>query len=195
MKETIKILLIIILGIAIGIPIGRSMQAGMENLNMGKRIVRVDTLYLQDTLRERTPTAVRTKSLGLRRAYLRKKEKREEEKDVTEERDEERERSEGEIDSEEMKRGEGGEGVAVDLPITQKEYEGEDYRAWVSGYEANLDSIYIKRDKEIVRIKEETGREMRKKRWGIGVYAGYGLTREGPGPSIGICINYNIIEF
>ena len=193
MKETIKILLIIILGIGIGIPIGRSMQAGMENLNTGKRIVRVDTLYLQDTLRERTPTAVRTKSLGLRRTYLSKKEKREEEKEVTEESDEEREEErDGEIDSENRKR---GEEVAVDLQITQKEYEGEDYRAWVSGYEANLDSIYIKRDKEIVRIKEESGREMRKKRWGIGVYAGYGLTREGPGPSIGICINYNIIEF
>lgn len=34
-------------------------------------------------------------------------------------------------------------GDTVYLPKVQKYYEEEDYRAWVSGYEPNLDSLYV----------------------------------------------------
>lgn len=36
-----------------------------------------------------------------------------------------------------------GDSVAVEVPITSKHYGGDNYDAWVSGYEPSLDSIMI----------------------------------------------------
>ena len=40
--------------------------------------------------------------------------------------------------------------VAVQVPITSKHYHASEYDAWVSGYEPNLDSIFVYREKEII---------------------------------------------
>jgi len=40
--------------------------------------------------------------------------------------------------------------VAVVVPITQKHYRALEYDAWVSGYEANLDSIKVYRQREFI---------------------------------------------
>lgn len=42
--------------------------------------------------------------------------------------------------------------VAVEIPITQKEYEGAEYHAWVSGYEPSLDSIFVFPRRDVVTI-------------------------------------------
>ena len=86
----------------------------------------------------------------------------------------------------------GPDSVAVEIPITQREYEGEEYHAWVSGYDPKLDSIFVFPRREVVTIKEPPKRQ---KRWGIGVFAGYGMTPHGFQPCAGVSINYNLWNF
>lgn len=92
-------------------------------------------------------------------------------------------------------------GKYVPLPIEQKEYKSEQYHAYVSGYRANLDSIQLYNKSEIVYIdrvntvyKDKAGR----KRWGIGLQAGYGINIYEPArasPYIGIGVSYNLLSF
>ena len=65
--------------------------------------------------------------------------------------------------------------VPVLVPISRKVYEGEDYRAVVSGFRASLDTLDIFRKTQtvtntVVQRVEVPGKP---KRWGIGVSAGY----------------------
>ena len=64
--------------------------------------------------------------------------------------------------------------VPVLVPISRKVYEGEDYRAVVSGFRASLDTLDIFRKTQtvtntVVQRVEVPGKP---KRWGIGVSAG-----------------------
>lgn len=82
----------------------------------------------------------------------------------------------------------------VVIPITQKVYRDTAYTAWVSGFMPSLDSIAIRRRTDNVTVAVPS----RRKRWGIGVHAGYGVTAErNPRftPYIGIGITYNLLNF
>ena len=68
--------------------------------------------------------------------------------------------------------------IYIPVPITSKEYQTENYRAWVSGYKPSLDSVWVYPEKIIIREKSA--------RWGIGVIAGYGIGRNGLSPYVGI---------
>lgn len=68
--------------------------------------------------------------------------------------------------------------IYIPVPITQKEYTTDNYRAWVSGYKPSLDSIWVYPEKIIIREKP--------RRWGIGVMAGYGIGRNGLSPYVGV---------
>ena len=70
------------------------------------------------------------------------------------------------------------EPVYIPVPITQKEYQTENYRAWVSGYKPSLDSVWVYPEKIIIHEKA--------RRWGIGVIAGYGIGRNGLSPYVGV---------
>ena len=72
------------------------------------------------------------------------------------------------------------------VPIIQKEYATENYRAWVSGYNAALDSIDVF-PKTVYITKRQPA-----SRWGFGVTAGYGIGRNGLSPYIGIGGYYKI---
>jgi hypothetical protein len=85
--------------------------------------------------------------------------------------------------------------VPVLVPISRKVYEGEDYRAVVSGFRASLDTLDIFRKTQtvtntVVQRVEVPGKP---KRWGIGVSAGYALTPQGVKPYIGAGISYSFI--
>ena len=83
--------------------------------------------------------------------------------------------------------------AAVAIPITQKRYEGDDYRAYVSGYEPSLDSIFVFPKTTVIR---ERSRKPPNK-WHIGITGGYGYgfkSKEAE-PYIGIGITYSIISF
>src|SRR5699024_6639580 len=63
-----------------------------------------------------------------------------------------------------------GDSIPVLVPITSKEYKTNDYRAIVSGYNPSLDFMEVYRDKEIITLPSVP----QKKRWGLGLQAGYG---------------------
>ena len=76
--------------------------------------------------------------------------------------------------------------IYVPVPVTQKEYVSENYRAWVSGYNAALDSIYV--FPKTVYITQT----MPARKWGLGVVGGYGIGRYGFSPYVGVGVYYKI---
>ena len=82
--------------------------------------------------------------------------------------------------------------VSVEIPITQKVYETDRYRAVVSGYKPSLDDIYIYQPTQIVQVKSKP------KRWGVGIQVGYGVTlKQTPqfSPYVGVGFSYNLFQF
>lgn len=77
-------------------------------------------------------------------------------------------------------------GDTVFLPVIQKEYSTPGYHAWVSGYNAALDSIDVFPKTVYVTQKIPA------RRWGLGVSAGYGAGRSGLSPYIGVGVYYRI---
>ena len=77
----------------------------------------------------------------------------------------------------------------VIVPITQKKYGDSTYTAYVSGYNASLDSIYTYSQTKIVTIKEKP------KRWHLSVSAGYGITPKGFQPCLMVGVSYTIFTF
>lgn len=84
------------------------------------------------------------------------------------------------------------------VPIERKVYEDSLYRAEVSGYKASLDRIDIYQQERIVK-QIETIFVKERKRWGIGVQAGYGIGIANGmpylSPYIGIGISYDLIRW
>ena len=76
-----------------------------------------------------------------------------------------------------------GDSAPVLIPITKKEYRTDQYRAIISGYHPNLDSIETYCKKEIITIQPK------RKRWGVGLQAGYGYPG---GAYVGIGMSYNL---
>ena len=76
--------------------------------------------------------------------------------------------------------------AVVELPITQKVYGDSTYKAWVSGFDARLDSIKIYQPTRYITITTE--REQSK--WSWGLQGGIGITPKGIQPYIGIGIEY-----
>lgn len=85
----------------------------------------------------------------------------------------------------------GNDSVAISIPIKQTLYETEDYRAYVSGYNARLDSIFVTSRQTVVRIRDPVS----KKRFVIGLNAGYGITPKGFQPYLGIGVSVNLFSF
>lgn len=80
--------------------------------------------------------------------------------------------------------------VEVELPITQKVYGDSTYRAWVSGYRPNLDSIDVYRK----TVTIERTLVQKPKRWCIGVTGGYGygLLHGRPDVFVGVGVSYRL---
>lgn len=79
----------------------------------------------------------------------------------------------------------------VIIPITQKTYETDEYKAWVSGYEPELDSINIYRRTETVT--NTLYLDKKRRRWGGMVGVGAGISHKGTvTPMVGVMIGYRI---
>lgn len=77
--------------------------------------------------------------------------------------------------------------VSVQIPITQKKYEGDGYKAYISGYMPQLDSFFMYPKSKTIYIKPS--------RLGIGIQAGVGVCRDGKlSPYIGIGVNYRLFD-
>ena len=82
----------------------------------------------------------------------------------------------------------GKDSFNVVFPISQKVYTDSLYTAYVSGFEANLDSIFVRsRTMEITRTISK-----KPPRFGIGIQAGYGITPKGFQPYIGFGAQFNL---
>lgn len=89
---------------------------------------------------------------------------------------------------------------SVSLPITQKVYGDSLYTAWVSGYEAALDSIHLYRTTTTITDTRTITmpQKMKPKRWGIGIQAGYGMSVERhprAAPYVGLGVSYSLFQF
>ena len=88
--------------------------------------------------------------------------------------------------------------VYVRLPREQRVYRDTDYAAWVSGFLPSLDSIEVYPVTRYV-TKTVTRTEDSRRRWGVGIQAGYGIGMNGGKvtgvPYIGVGISYNILTF
>ena len=81
-------------------------------------------------------------------------------------------------------------GDSLLLPITQKVYTDDStYTAWVSGYEAMLDSIETYRRQEVIT---NTISVKSRKRWSIGLQGGFYATPKGLQPGLGVGVTYQI---
>ena len=77
------------------------------------------------------------------------------------------------------------------IPITSKKYEDSLYTAYVSGYHASLDSIFVRKQTTVIT---NTLTKTKTRRFGIGINAGigYGTTSKRIEPYIGIGATYII---
>lgn len=83
--------------------------------------------------------------------------------------------------------------VAGVLPITQKVYRDTTYIAWVSGYRPQLDSIRVlARTHYVTKTIVEKKQPPDKRRVGVGLQAGYGITPSGVQPYMGIGIGVRL---
>lgn len=84
--------------------------------------------------------------------------------------------------------------VWAELPREQKVYQDSTYLAYVSGYAPQLDSIDVFRKTTTITVTN-TIKEYTNPRWSIGVQAGYGASKDGLSPYVGVGIQYNLVSF
>jgi cell wall-associated NlpC family hydrolase len=146
-----------------------------------------DTVYIHDTIRVVEPTLVAEMATNKTRVYTGRAVKPDNDKVVS-----------IVSDSITMQVPDTTDTVSVELPIIQREYEGENYRAWVSGaVDAQLDSIHVYNNTRVVTntITATTAQASKPKHWGVGVGVGYGLTPHGLQPMVGVTLSYNLLTW
>lgn len=80
--------------------------------------------------------------------------------------------------------------VRIDIPIQQKVYETEYYKAWISGYRPELDSINIYRKTETVT--NTVVEKIKPKRWCGVVGVGAGYDGRHVSPYVGVTVGYRL---
>ena len=93
-----------------------------------------------------------------------------------------------------------GDTVFIDaqIPIERKEYRTDDYRAVIEGFRPELIAMEVYRQTHYI-TKIETIEARDRRRWGIGIQAGYGATIRGGRvvgvPYIGVGMQYSILTW
>lgn len=80
--------------------------------------------------------------------------------------------------------------VRVAVPISRYTFADSLYRCEVEGYDVEL-----KRMEVYPRTIYRTQTITKPSRWGVGVQVGYGMSREGITPYVGVGLQYNIFQF
>ena len=82
------------------------------------------------------------------------------------------------------------------LPIEYATYQDSSYRAVVSGYRPRLEEIDVYPLTQVITVETERYVYVpEKKRFGVGVQAGYGITPKGFQPYLGLGLSYNLFGF
>ena len=84
--------------------------------------------------------------------------------------------------------------VTVEVPIEHKHEHYSDADVWYHGFRAGIDSLAVYPITTTITVTEREKR--RPTKFGLGVQAGYGVTKEGgPVPYVGLGISWNPIRF
>lgn len=144
---------------------GALFQNGSRNWDLKSSSVVCDTIVMRDTVRVNEPKLVQISHLSPQRKRL----PLAVDKDC-------------------------GDSVEVELEMERKVYADSSYSAWVSGYSVNLDSIEIYPIRTMVNRVETIAVDPAcdKRRWGVALAAGVGLTPRGVQPFIGFAVSYDL---
>lgn len=82
----------------------------------------------------------------------------------------------------------------VYLEREQVEWSDSLATVWASGIQPRVDSVRHYTQKQIITQQVAVPVPVRR-RWGIGVQAGYGASRDGLTPYVGVGVTYNIVTF
>lgn len=84
----------------------------------------------------------------------------------------------------------------VQLPREEVEYRDSSYRAVVSGFRPRLEELDIYQKERVVTIQtEKVVTVPDRRRWGVGVQAGYGITPAGFQPYMGVGVSFDLVSW
>ena len=87
-----------------------------------------------------------------------------------------------------------GDSLQLVLLRVQRHYSDSTFDAWVSGVDPRLDSIKTYQTNMVI-TKEIPVIQVKKSRWGLGIQAGYGASKDGLSPYIGVGVSYNVLSW
>ncbi len=76
-----------------------------------------------------------------------------------------------------------------------KEYQDSNYYAKISGVAPRLDEIRVYPKTVTQYVYRDRIVSNKPKRWGLGLSAGYGISRNGLSPVLAVTVNYNLWQF
>lgn len=80
--------------------------------------------------------------------------------------------------------------IKVAIPIYNYHFKDDLYDIKAEGYDVKINSVTV-----YPRTEYRTQVVKDKNKWGLGIHAGYGLTKYGLSPYIGIGVSYNLITW
>lgn len=80
--------------------------------------------------------------------------------------------------------------VTIALPINNYVFFDSSYRIEAEGYDVKLNKVVV-----YPRTEYRTNIVKDKSRWGLGIQAGYGVSKDGLSPYVGVGISYNIFTW
>ena len=87
-----------------------------------------------------------------------------------------------------------GDSLQLVLLRVQRHYSDSTFDAWVSGVDPRLDSIKTYQNNMVI-TKEIPVQVKVRSRWGLGIQAGYGASKDGLSPYIGVGVSYNVLSW
>lgn len=87
-----------------------------------------------------------------------------------------------------------GDSLQLILLRVQRHYSDSTFDAWVSGIDPRLDSIKTYQNNMVI-TKEIPVQVKVRSRWGLGIQAGYGASKDGLSPYIGVGVSYNVLSW
>lgn len=87
-----------------------------------------------------------------------------------------------------------GDSLRLVLLRVQRHYSDSTFDAWVSGIDPRLDSIKTYQTNMVI-TKEISVPVKVRSRWGLGIQAGYGASKDGLSPYIGVGVSYNVMSW
>lgn len=85
-----------------------------------------------------------------------------------------------------------GDTVFVSLPKEQLLIKDDEFTAQISGFQPHLDFIEVYPTTYTITTEKVA---YKRRKWGLGVQAGYGVSKEGFSPYIGIGVQYNLLQW